>query len=239
MIRPMTLLIAVLPMLTLPVSATAGQSAPAPSVVVTRGEAVVRRVPDRAWLTLATETREPQAAEARRRGAESMTELQNSIRAVGIPADAIRTTGFSLVPEMEWKNGRGTVRGYLVRNQIEVRVDELDRLGDVIESANNSRSTAVSVIGPRFGLRDETSAQNDAVREAVQAAMTRARAIAAGAGRSLGSILRIEEPNVVGFAPMADNMGLRAMAAKEAVETPISPGEIEFRATVTITVELR
>ena len=50
--------------------ALAQTPAPQTPVIVTQGEAVVKRAPDRAWLTVATETRDARAAEARRRNAE-------------------------------------------------------------------------------------------------------------------------------------------------------------------------
>jgi uncharacterized protein YggE len=214
---------------------TVGQ--PGPPVVVAEGDAIVKRAPDRAWLTLATETREPRVADARRRGAEAMTALQAALRAVGVPADAIRTTGFTLMPEMEWDNGRGTVRGYLVRNQIEVRVDDLDKLGEVIEAANSYRSTSVSLSGPRFDLKDRAAAERDALRQAVEAAVTRAQAMAAAAKGTLGAVVRIDDRGSPGGGP---EPYLRTMAMRaDAVETPISPGDIEVRGLVSVTFELR
>lgn len=210
-----------------------------PSVIVTQGEATIKRAPDQAWLTIATETREPKAADARRLSAQGMTALQADLRRVGLSNDAIRTTGYSLMPEMDYKNGRGTVRGYLVRNQIEVRIDNLDRLADVIDTVNTSRSTAVSVTGPRFSLKDEKSAQADALREAVNSAMTRAQAIAEGAKRTLGPIARIEEHNLGNNMPPPQPMMMRMSAAAESAPTPIEPGEVEVRALITLTVELR
>lgn len=214
------------------------QTSPA-SVVVTQGEATIKRAPDRAWLTVATETRDARAAEARRLSAESMTALQNTLKGLGLNPDAIRTTGYSLVPDMEWKGGRSIVRGYLVRNQIEVRIDDLDRLSDVIDAANTSRGTSLSIIGPRFGLKDEASVQAEALRIAVTAAMTRARAMALGAGRTLGAITRIEEHNLGGMPLPPQPMVMRMAAEASATPTPITPGEIEVHAIVTLTVELR
>jgi uncharacterized protein YggE len=215
------------------------QTPAAPPVVVTQGEATVKRAPDRAWLTVATETRDSRAAEARRKSAEAMTDVQNALRGAGLAADAIRTTAFSLMPELEWANGRSTMRGYLVRNQIEVRVDSLDRLGEVIDAANSARSTTITVTGPRLGLKDEASAESEALRLAVAAAMSRAQAMAAGAKRTLGIVLRIEEHGRDMMPPPQPVM-MRNMAAQAgAVETPIAPGEIEVRAQVTVTVELR
>jgi uncharacterized protein YggE len=207
-------------------------------VVVTQGEAIIKRAPDRAWLTVASETRDARADRARSLSAEGMTALQAALKAAGLADDAIRTTGYSLTPEMDWKSGRGVVRGYVVRNQIEVRVDDLDRLSAVIDAATTSRGSSLSMTGPRFSLKDEASAQAEALRNAVTSAMARARAMAMGAGRTLGAITRIEDHNLGGAAPPEPRM-MRMAAADASTPTPITPGELEIRALVTLTVELR
>jgi uncharacterized protein YggE len=235
--RRFPLLILAVALLAAPSSATAQTPAVPPPVVVTEGEAVVKRAPDRAWLSIATETRESRAAEARRRSAEGMTAVQSALRATGLAADAIRTTSFTLTPEMEWVNGRSSMRGYIVRNQVEVRVDDLDKLGEVIDAANSSRSTTITVTGPRFGLKDDASAEGEALRMAVADAMARAQAMASGAKRTLGTVLRIEEHG--GGVPVPEPVMMRMAAQADGPQTPITPGEIEVRARVTITVELR
>lgn len=208
-------------------------------VVVTQGEAIIKRAPDRAWLTVATETRDVRAERARTLSAEGMTALQEAIKGAGLGDDAIRTTGYSLVPEMDWKGGKGVVRGYVVRNQIEVRVDDLDRLSAVIDAVTTSRATTVSVTGPRFSLKDEAAAQAEALRQAVTSATARARAMAMGAGRTLGNITRIEEHNLGGAPFPPPQPMMRMTAAADAAPTPITPGELEIRALITLTVELR
>ena len=93
------------------------------------------------------------------------------------------------------------MRGYIVRNQIEVRVDDLDKLGAVIDAAGASGAT--SIAGLRFDLKDRAVVERDALRLAVEDAMARARAIAAGAKATLGPILRIEEQGEM-HEPAAD-----------------------------------
>jgi len=73
--------------------------------IVTHGEATMRRPPDRAWLTVSIEVRDARSADARQKAADAMTSLQNALKATGLPADAIRTVGFSLMPEMATVNG--------------------------------------------------------------------------------------------------------------------------------------
>jgi uncharacterized protein YggE len=215
------------------------QAPAAPPVVVTHGEATLKRAPDRAWLTVAAETRDVRAAEARRRNAEAMTAVQAALKGAGVRPDALRTTGFSLTPEFDWNDGKSVFRGYVVRNQIEVRVDELDRLSDVLDAVNGPRNVALSIHGPRFGLKDETAARNEALKSAVEDAMSRAQALAAGAKRTLGPIVRVEEHIVGTMPPQPMPVAMRMSAAPAEAATPVSPGEIEVRGRVTLTVEIR
>ena len=209
-------------------------------VIVTHAEGSVKRAPDRAWFSVATETRDAKAEDARRKSAEVTRTVQDAIRGAGIPAEAIRTTGFSLTPEINYNNGRGEIRGYVVRNRVEVRVDDLTKLGSVIDSVQTRSGTGLSVIGPRFDLKNEREAQAEALKLAVQNARARAEAMAAGAGRTLGSIVRVEETGA-GPVPLQQGPMMMAMRGQQeaAPETPITPGEIEITAHVTLTAEIR
>ena len=210
---------------------------PAP-VIVSQGEATLKRAPDRAWLTVATEARDPRATEARKRNAEAMTIVQAALKGAGVAADALRTTAVSVSPEFDYNNGRSTLRGYVARNQIEVRVDNLDRLSDIIDAVNAPKTVAVAIHGPRFDLKDERTARNEALRAAVEDAMSRAQAIAAGAKRSLGAIVRIDEGSSGSMPPPMPMMRTQTAAFSPEASTPVSPGEIEVQARVTVTVEI-
>ena len=206
---------------------------PGPPSIVTRGHATLKRVPNQAWVQIAAETRATSSAEAQRLAAEAMTSVQAALAKAGVAAEAMKTTGYSLQPDLEWSNGRSRVRGYIARNQIEVRVDALDRIGAVIDAAGASGATSMS--GLRFDLKDRAAVEREALGLAVQDAMARAKAIAAGAGAGLGPIIRIDEQ---GESPRpVPYMAMRAEAAA-APQTPISPGEIEIEASVVLTVAI-
>jgi len=206
-------------------------------VLVTHGQASVKRAPDQAWVSIAAESRASASADAQRLNAEAMQAVTAALAKTGLPADAIRTTGYSLQPEIEYNNGRGRVRGYVARNQVEVRVDDLKKLSAVIDAAGASGAT--SMAGLRFDLADRATVEREALRLAVQDAMTRARAMASGAGVNVGSIVRIDDQYQASppVYAMGAGGGARGMAA--AVETPISAGELEIRAQVTLTVAIR
>ena len=207
-----------------------------PPVIVTRGEAIVKRAPDQAWVSIAAESRATTAAQVQQANADAMRAVQAALTKAGLPADAIKTTGYSLQPDMEYQSGRSRVRGYIARNSIEVRVDDLQKLSAAIDAAGQSGATNMS--GLRFDIKDRVTAERDALRLAVQDAMARARSIAAGANAQLGSIVRIDEQGGFESPPMPMYRTMTANAAA-APETPVSPGEIEVKAQVMLTVAIR
>jgi uncharacterized protein len=227
-----TLLILVV--LALPAVTSAQPAATDPPVIVTRGTATIKRAPDQAFVTIAAETRAANPGEAQRLSAEAMHAVQSALQKAGVLADAIKTTAYSLSPDTEWVNGRARVRGYVARNQIEVRVDALDRLGPVLDAAGGSGATTIA--GLRFDLKDRAGAEREALRLAVEDAMSRARAIAAGAKATVGVILRIED-QVQEHRPIPQMMRMAEQAAD--ARTPITPGEVEITANVTLTVAIR
>jgi hypothetical protein len=101
------------------------------------------------------------------------------------------------------------------------------------------QSGTTNVTGVRFDIKGREDLQREALTRAVTQARRRAEAAAAGAGRSIDRIVRIEDAGFDGAPqprPMA--MAARAEMAADAM-TPIAPGELEVRARVSVTCALR
>jgi uncharacterized protein YggE len=207
---------------------------PAAAVVMT-GEAVVHSVPDRAWVTIAAESRASSPREAQRRNAEAMAPVIDKLRAAGVPADAVRTVAYDLQQEWDFVNNRRVSRGYVARNAIEVRVDAIDRVGELLEIAVASGATSVS--GIRFDVKDRAKLEREALRLAVADARAKAEAAAEGAGRTIERVVRVEEHGVQTRPP--EVFALARESAQAADVPPISAGQIELRAQVTLTAELK
>ena len=92
---------------------------------------------------------------------------------------------------MDYTDNRRVLRGYVARNTIDIRVDAVDRIGELLEMVVTAGATSVG--GVRFDLKDRGKLEREALRLAVSDARERAVAAAAGAGRSFDRILRIEE----------------------------------------------
>lgn len=213
------------------------QNAPDPAVIVTTGQAEVKMAPDRAWVSIIAESRAKDPKEAQRLNVAAMDAVMAKLRGMNLGTDAIRTTSYDLHPEYDYANGKQTLRGYVARNTIDVRVDEITRVGDVLGAAVGSGATSIG--GLRFGLKDRDGAEREALRLAVADARTRAEAAASGAGVQIARIQRIEEQRV--SAPEPPRPMMRQMAAEAALADapPIAPGTIEIRSIVTMTVLIR
>jgi uncharacterized protein len=206
---------------------------PLQPVVITTGQAIITVQPDRAFVTIAAESRSRNSGEAQRQNADAMTLVLQKLQQAGVPKDAIRTVGYELQPEFDYANGRQTFRTYVARNTVEVRLDDIDRVGAVIDAAGTGGATSIG--GIRFDVRNRAALERDALRQAVADARARADAAANGAGRAIDAVLRIEEAG----APEYPRPMMRMAAQDQAASTPIAPATIEIHARVTLTASLR
>ena len=225
--------------LILAVGASAGAQEPAPQVpavptIVTSGDAIVRRMPDVAYVTLAVESRAKSPRDAQRANADAMSGVQRQLATAGISKDAMRTLGLGLEQEFDNANGRRVARGFVARNTLEVRIDDVTRAGEIADAVVQGGATALD--GIRFDLKDRAAAEREALRLAVADARGRAEAIAAGAGRSVDRILKIEELRSDGGGPRP--MAMMRMAEASAT-TAVEPGLIDIRAHVTFTAAMK
>jgi uncharacterized protein YggE len=205
-------------------------------VVVAQGEGIVRATPDRAFVTVAAEARARSPKDAQRQNAEAMTAVRGKLKEANVADDAIRTLSVDLQPEFDYAEGRQRLRGYVARNAIEIRLDEVDRVGDVMDLVVTAGATSIRSV--HFDLKDRDSAERQALRRAAADARARAEAAAAGAGRQVGEVVRLQEEGTFRPEPPRPMM-MAEMRAEAAQQTPVSPGELEIRARVTITMALQ
>ncbi len=194
-----------------------------PQLVVTgRGE--VKVTPDRALLSLTVETRRAQASAASQENARLQKQVFDTLRAVGIASVDLSTTDYSVQPEQRWNQQKqqSELIGYLVRNTIKVRIQNVDLVGKVIDAALSKGSNVVSAL--EFYASNVEVARRQALAQAVEQARADADVMAKAAGGSVGGLLELtsseNEP-----APVQP-MRVMSMAARagDSVETPIASG---------------
>jgi len=166
-----------------------------------------------------------------------MAAVQQKIADAGIAKDAVRTTGYSIQQEFDYSGGRRTPREYLARNGVEVRLDAVERTGEILDLVVQAGAT--SVTGVRFDLKDRVAVERDALRHAVEDARARADAMASGAGRTVDRVLKIEDTRQSRVGPPVPVVRMAAAAQSADAATPIEGGMIEVRAQITLTAVIK
>lgn len=209
-----------------------GQAVPSgtvPQIVTTAvGEATI--VPDRASISFAVETRASTAAEAGVENARRQSAVIAAVRAKGVRAEQVTTSGYSVGPEERFDGGQRKLIGYIARNSIVVDVHRIDQLGGIIDAALGAGANSIG------GLRYYSTKFEEVRRIALRSAVTKARAdaevMASAAGGAIGLPLEIAASDAGTPRPMYD-VAFAARAMEGAPETPISLGEQKITVSVT------
>jgi uncharacterized protein len=210
-----------------------------PATIQVTGQAKVSEIPDRVYIDIGVTT---QAQTSEAAAAENATRLSAVIAAMKRAAGAgaqLTTTEYSISPNYNYPRDGGTptVVGYTVSNAVEVRLDDLRKIGPVIDAATQAGSNNVQ--GIRFALRDEDAPRNEALREAALKARQDAETLAGALGLKVVGVRSVTEqgPAVV---PIYPEGGLRiyAQSAAARAPTPVETGTIDVSATVSLTVEV-
>ncbi|HEX5435683.1 MAG TPA: SIMPL domain-containing protein [Gemmatimonadaceae bacterium] len=213
--------------------ATGVSRGPVPQVATTaEGEASV--TPDRATIMIGVQTRASTAAEASAENARKQRAVIDTLRALGVAANQIRTVNFSVYPEQRYHPNEGDstprIVGYNVVNTVQVHVQHLDRIGPLIDAALASGANGIN------SLELTASNTDDARRTALAAALSRARgdaeALARAAGGRLGGLIDVNTGGMAVPRPVM-RMQMSGMAEAARAPTPISPGEETMHVTVT------
>lgn len=193
------------------------------------GEASVSFTPDQGRITMSVITQAPTAQAAASQNADQVTNLLAQIRSVIGTVGQVKTIGYSLQPNYSYprEGGPPTLLGFTATNTVEVTLGDLSLIGRLIDTAAGSGATTVG--SPSFSLKDSQPAQTQALKSASMVARAHVDAIAAGLGVRVGALIAAAEG-----AALVQSPDLRAAAAA----TPIIPGLVEIRATVTVEFEV-
>jgi uncharacterized protein YggE len=208
-----------------------------PRVITVSGQGEVRATPDEAMLSAGVVSNARTAAAALADNAHAMNAVFTTLHSAGVPEKSMQTSGFNVSPQYATdKNGAQTphVIGYQVSNTVNVVVDDLSKVGPVLDALVASGANSIGDIS--FGIKNPKAAMAQARAQAVADAMDRAQTLTKAAGVMLGPITSISESG--GYDAPRPMYRVMAMAAAPS-QTPIAAGEQSVTANVSITWEIR
>ncbi len=211
------------------------QQPPLSSIRVT-GDARVAVKPDRVLIDIGVTTRAPLSQDAASQNAHQVDAALAAVRKAAGPTAALRTISYTLNPNYRYhpKEGEPTIDGYTALNVVEVTLDDLGKIGAVIDAATQAGANRIQ--GIQFTLRDQDAVRAQALREAATRARAEVDVLAGALGLKVLRVLTVEEssPRIM---PLRYNGAARAATA-DAAPTPVEAGTLDITADVTLSVEV-
>ncbi|WP_305096414.1 SIMPL domain-containing protein [Croceibacterium aestuarii] len=196
----------------------------------------IKAKPDIATVSSGVTTEAQTAVEAMQRNAAAMDDVVKRIKALGIAADDIQTTGISLGARYDYdqQSQRQVFRGYQASNRVSVILRNVARTGEVLDALVAAGATDIG--GPNFSLEDDSAPRAQARKAAFDKARSQAAQYAKWAGYTDVRLLEIDESVAPGgprpFAPEA------RLQAADAKTTPVEPGLVTTEVNLTVKFEM-
>ncbi len=202
--------------------------------------------PDLATLSLGIEAQESSVSQAQTEASQAMDSLINVIKAQGIADKDIQTQRFSIqqVTSYDPSTQREVVIGYRVTNIVTAKIRSLPqesytfdyKVGRIIDAVAQAGGDLTRINDLSFSVEDPTQYYDEARTKAVQDAKQTASHLATLNNVTLGKPTFVSEGALSTPPPLL--MQKEVTAPAPALETPISPGEIEITLTVQIVYEI-
>lgn len=200
--------------------------------------------PDLAIIDFSVVTEAKTVAEALSDNTAKMNAVIESVKGKGVDTKDIKTTVFNIYPRYEWQREtvcsiypcpeKRVLAGYEVTQQLEVKIRDLSKTGDIIQGATDAGSNEVGSL--YFTIDKEEDLKKQAREQAINKAKSKAEELADQLGIKLVRIVNFSESGVFPYyAPMyKEAAGLGGGEATPQIET----GENKIEVTVSITYEI-
>ncbi len=197
-----------------------------PQLVVT-GTGEVEFAADRASVTVGVEARGSSGLLAGGEAARRIRAIVDTVRGLGISGDGAVTSTIEIHPEYA-NNTDGKppkIAGYVARGSIRILIRAIETTGAVLDAVLARQASSVS------DIEFASSRQDEGRRQAIEAAVLRARddaeAMARAAGGSVGALIELSSQPAV-LMPI----GIMRASLERAAPMQILPGMVHISASV-------
>lgn len=208
-----------------------------PTISVT-GTGRVSVPPDTAYVTLGVVTEGKEALAAQAANARKAQSIYSALLAQGVAKEDIKTVTYSIQPIYDFEKNPASISAYRVENLMEVRFRPLDKVGRIL--AITGSEGANMICGLRFTAElKQEDARSQALEQATKNALRQAEIVAKGLGATLGPVQTVNVQ--IGSSEPPQPLRLAEAKAAEASlpQVPVSPGQLEVWASVSIVFYLK
>ena len=197
--------------------------------ITVTGTGTVTGTPDQLVLSMGVQTNASSVSIALRQANEAASRVIRSLKATGVRAPDVQTSGLSIQPS--YSDGSRVPVGYGVSEQLTATLRNLTKAGSQIQAAATAGGNATTVSGVSLNLADTSRLLARARAAAVRDAQAKASQFARGLGSSLGPVLSVsDQSQVFPYSELSAAAGVKA--ANPSV--PVSPGSQQVSVQITV-----
>jgi hypothetical protein len=205
------------------------------------GEGKISAVPDQATVTAGVTGQSQTVADAKNKVNQAADKIINDLKKLGLSDKDIKTTDYSVNPNysneimpMFPSTGQQNITGYTVTQNLEVKVQPIDKANQVIDMATKDGANLVGGVNFTFSDQLSKSLEAQATQLAVDDAKTKAQGLAKAAGISLGKIVNVIENQSGQPMPM---MAAGIAKSDQSAPTNVTPGQNSLTVDVVLYYE--
>ncbi|WP_042143231.1 SIMPL domain-containing protein [Paucisalibacillus sp. EB02] len=193
------------------------------------GEGSVLAQPDQATVVLGVITENRNLQQAQQTNATETTNVINAILSSGIPREKIQTTEFRIDIDYDFQDGKQVFRGYRVTNLLTVTIDNIDKVGEIVDIAVNNGANTVRNINMTVSNQDRYYQR--ALANAIKNAQEKSLLVADTLGVSINEIPdQLKE--LTSTSPEPPRPFVLGVSTENAATTPIEAGQFKITALV-------
>ena len=208
----------------------------------------VKVSPDMAELSLTICPQGATAQEAQAQAASELDALKAALAALGIDEKNIVASQVNIYARYDWSDYVEKIVGYQASIDITLRELTIDQANSAIPAIAGIEDTTLD--GMRFNVSTYDERYQEALVSALQVAQAKAQVLAQAAGAQLGAVANVCENydsqeyrySNVQAKSEADTMAVAEAAAADTGagngSDMLNPGEIEIKASISVTYEL-
>lgn len=212
-----------------------------PNTLSVNGASEFEVAPDLAKVRFRVEILSPTAQDAQNRNREVANSVRNALLKAGVRSDEIETADYRVEKVQEWnyEQNKMVEKGFRATNAFVVSTKNLESVGSLLDVGVQAGATNVESISFELSDAKEREVKTDALRRAATNAREKANALAEGSGVRISKVRTITE-NSYYVQPFyrSDVMSMKAEAAGAPAPTPISPGQVQVSAQVSVSYEV-
>ncbi|MFJ5757959.1 SIMPL domain-containing protein [Neobacillus sp. NPDC093182] len=196
-------------------------------LIKVRGEGEIAVQPDTASVNLGVVTESKELIEAQQENSMTANKVIDSLMRLGIERNQIQTFDYRIEPDYEYEQGKQIFRGYKVTHILQVKIEDLNIIGKVIDTAVQNGANYVANV--QFTTRYKESYYQQALAIALNNASNKAKTIA----NTLRVNLNPTPILVTEGGEMIQPIEVQQAAFAKAVSTTqIQPGQLSIKVSI-------